>query len=110
MKTATRIDSRRLVTIALIGSGAALAATGLTMLASAWGATGVAAGAAKAWKLIGVSDKAIGTIHQWSAVAFLAASGTHVVQRRRVVARHLGLGPRAAKAVRPTAALRPENA
>jgi hypothetical protein len=85
--TPWQYDSRRLVTVALIASGSVLAVTGLTMLASHWGAVGVW----KAWRLIGVSDKAIGIAHQYGAVGFLGSAGFHISQKRRVVARHLGL-------------------
>lgn len=84
--------SRSLVTGALIASGSVLAASGLTMLA---GGLGVPIGY-KLWALIGVSNRAVGTVHQVAAVGFLGSAGVHIAQRRRVVARHLreiGRGP-----------------
>lgn len=85
--SAKPIDTRPLVTVALVTSGTVLAVTGVSMLLSGWGAVGVM----KAWKLIGVSEQAIATTHRWAALGFLGASGIHVGQRRKVLARHLRL-------------------
>jgi hypothetical protein len=77
-------DRRPYVTVALVTSGALLAGSGLAMLS--WPAAPLIA---KGWSLLGVSGKGIGTVHQVAAVGFLGSAGMHIVDKRRVLARHL---------------------
>ena len=80
------MPSRPVITVALIGTGSVLTLTGLTMLVA-----GLSKSAAvyKAWKLAGISSDGVSTLHQIAAVGFMGAAGTHIVNNRRVISRHL---------------------
>ena len=74
------------VTIALIGTGAILASTGVTMLAVDLAKTKILYGA---WKMIGISHNGVAVLHQYSAIGFLAAAGVHLTRNRKIIGRHL---------------------
>ncbi|WMP19435.1 DUF4405 domain-containing protein [Thiothrix lacustris] len=73
------------VTIALIGTGAMLASTGLTMFFAGFSKS---AALYKAWHVLGVSVNGVGTLHQVSALGFLGAAGVHITRNRRIISRH----------------------
>ncbi len=81
-----QVRGRPWVTVALIGTGAVLASTGITMLAADLAKTKILY---SAWKLIGVSDAGVTTLHQYSAIGFLAAAGVHLTRNRKIIGRHL---------------------
>lgn len=90
------------VTIALIGTGAVLASTGLTMFFAGFSKS---AALYKAWHLLGVGVNGVGTLHQVSALGFLGAAGVHITRNRRIIRRHFQAcdpAPPAADAPLPT--------
>ncbi len=95
----TTVRGKPWVTVALIGTGAVLASTGLTMLVADLAKTKILY---SAWKLIGISDSGVATLHQYSAIGFLTAAGVHLTRNRKIIGRHL-------KQVVPTRTTAPES-
>lgn len=83
--TSRSVPGLPVVTVALLGTGTMLAATGLTMLFAGFSKS---ATLYKAWHLIGVSVDGVGTLHQVSALGFLGAAGVHITRNRRIISRH----------------------
>lgn len=83
--TARSAPGLPVVTVALLGTGALLASTGLTMLFAGFNKSAVLY---KAWKLVGVGVNGVGTLHQVAAIGFIGAAGVHITRNRSIIGRH----------------------
>ena len=82
----TQVRGKPWVTVALIGTGAVLASTGLTMLVADLANSKILYGA---WKAIGVGHDGVAILHQYSSIGFLAAAGVHLTRNRKIIGRHM---------------------
>ena len=80
------LPGRPWVTVALLGTGAILATTGVTMLVADLAKTKILYGA---WKAIGVSHDGVSMLHQYSAIGFLGAAAVHLTRNRKIIGRHI---------------------